>query len=419
MSALQTVTHSTADARCASGDHRAASQRATRSLRRALADADVRQCVSDALTLEALARDPSDPLRAAFEVVVRDASDRAPWGLDDPAAVVADLCEWARRGDLDPALAFAVAASVLGETHAHRGARPVAMVAIEDPHDAARALSDVLDHRLAEAEARARRIARERGPEEVVRAVFVPSLAWDLAALGDAAAQVVRGLTLAERFPEAAEDVMAATAVMLTVTHSCVRGGGGFDPVDTDELTTPLDPEAALRSCAIAVAQRLRAMSSAPRDTAHLDLSRALRMVHAATRLLPLCDEELASVIATQCTGAVARLAPLTELVAVKTSSSGSFEDALDARDLTSARAAASTLSAAETFRRLCPFAASVSAARPYHIAITVQTVEALRALAENDPENAPVFSDAALALVVPWRAERALTRLIEDLRAR
>ncbi len=362
---------------------------------------------------------PAIPSARPSEVVVRDASDRAPWGLDDPAAVVADLCEWARRGDLDPALAFAVAASVLGETHAHRGARPVAMVAIEDPHDAARALSDVLDHRLAEAEARARRIARERGPEEVVRAVFVPALAWDLAALGDAAAQVVRGLTLAERFPDAAEDVMAATAVMLTVTHSCVRGGGGFDPVESDELTTSLDPDAALRSCAIAVAQRLRAMSSAPRDTAHLDLSRALRMVHAATRLLPLCDEELASVIATQCTGAVARLAPLTEPVAVKTSSIGSFEDALDARDLTSARAAASTLSAAETFRRLCPFAASVSAARPYHIAITVQTVEALRALAENDPENAAVFSDAALALVVPWRAERALTRLIEDLRAR
>lgn len=419
MSALQNVIHSTSDARCASGDHRAASQRATRSLRRALADADVRQCVSDALTLDALSRDASETLRAAFEVVVRDASDRAPWGLDDPAAVVADLCEWARRGDLDPVLAFAVAASVLGETHAHRGARPVAMVAIEDPHDAARALSDVLDHRLAEAEARARRIARERGPEELVRAVFVPSLASDLAALGDAAAQVVRGWTLAERFPDAAEDVMAATAVMLTVTHSCVRGGGGFDPVETASLAGALDPEAALRSCALSVAQRLRAMSSAPRDTAHFDLSRALRMVHAATRLLPLCDEALASVIAAQCTGAIARLAPSAEPAAAKTSSYATFEDALDARDLSAARAAASTLTAAETFRRLCPFAASVSAARPYHIAITVQTVEALRALSLDDPENAAVFADAALALVVPWRAERALTRMIADLRAR
>ncbi len=419
MSALQTVTHSSAEGRCAAGDHRAASQRATRSLRRALADADVRQCVAEALTLDALSRDPNNTLRAAFEVVVRDASDRAPWGLDDPAAVVADLCEWAHRGDLDPALAFAVAASVLGETHAHRGARPVAMVAIEDSHDAARAVADVLEHRLAEAEARARRIARERGPEEVVREVFVPALASNLAALGDAAAQVVRGWTLAERFPEAAEDVMAAAAVMLTVTHSCVRGGGGFAPVAPSQRAPSVAPDEALRGCARAVAERLRAMRSSPRDTEHLDLSRALRMVHAATRLLPLCDPELSAVIAAQCVGAVERLAPPAGPVASPQAPTSTFEEALDARDLSAARAAASSLGAVEVFRRLCPFAATASSARPYHIAVTVQTVEALRALSQGDAEHAEVFSDAALALTVPWRAERALSRMIADLRAR
>lgn len=419
MSALQNVTLPTAEGRCSSSDHRAAAQRATRSLRRALAEADVRQCVVDALTLDALSRGASEPFRAAFEVVVRDASDRAPWGLDDPAAVVADLSEWARRGDVDPALAFAVAASVLGETHAHRSARPVAMVAIDDPLDTSRAVTDVLEHRLAEAEARARRITRDRGVDEVVRDVFVPALAPNLAALGDAAAQVVRGWTLAKRFPEAAEDVMAATAVMLTVTHSCVRGGGGFEPVAVSRDALPGDSAAALQGAALKVTRMLRAMSEAPRDTAHLDLSRALRMVHAAARFLPLCDRDLAATIAAQCVGAVERLKHPVDAPPRERTDRATFEDALEHRDLGAARAAAATLKPAEVFRRLSPFAATTAVARAYHIALTVQTVESLRSFAEHDPEHAAEFADAALSFAVPWRAERALARLVADARAR
>jgi hypothetical protein len=419
MSAVQNATHSNSEARWAAGEHRAASQRAARSLRRALSDADVRQCVSDALSLDALSRSADAPLRAAFEVLVRDASDRAPWGLDDPAAVVADLSDWALRGDLDPAMAFAVAATVLGETHAHRNARPVAMVAIEEPHDTARALADVFDHRLADAEARARRITRDFSAREVMREVFVPALAPSLAALGDAAAQVVRGWCLAERFPDAAEDVMAATAVMLTVTHSCVRSGGGFDPVDGASLVVKGDPRASLLSCARLVANGLRAASTSPRDVAHHDVSRALRMVHAALVLLPLCDEARAAELVAQCVGAVDRLPIAAEPLSSSSRSTLSLEEALESRDLAVARAAAANVSPADVFHRLCPFAASVSAVRPYQIAIAVQSVEALRWLSVEDPTHAATYADAALAMTVPWRVERSLARTIDDLRAR
>ncbi len=414
MSAVQNLSNS-ADLRCISSDPRASSQRVTRSLRRALADADVRQCVADALTLEGLARSSETPLRAAFEVLVRDASDRAPWGLDDPAAVVADLCAWAQRGDLEPTLAFAVAAMVLGETHAHRGARPVAMVAIEDPHDASRAVADVLDHRLAEAEARARRMTRELGAEALLRSVIVPAIAHDLAALGDAAAQITRAWSLVERFPEASEDVMAAAAVMLTVTRSCVRAGGGFTPVEPSAGTPIAAPADALHDAARAVALRLRAMGTAPRDATHLELSRALRMVHAATRLLPLCDDTLAATLAAQCAGVVERLPAPGPIAPRAERAPHTLEEAFEARDLAAARAAAQGLGPLDVFRRLSPFAAVYFTVRPYHVALAVQSVEALRDFAVSDPTHAADYADAALALTVPWRVERALSQIVSE----
>lgn len=410
---------SAADVHPSASEARATAQRITRSLRRALTDADVRQCVSDALSLDRLQRTPGEALRAAFEALVRDASDRAPWGLDDPAAVVADLTSWSWRGDLDPALGFAVAASVLGETHAHRGARPVAMVAVDDPLDTARALADVLGHRLAEAEARARKIARERGCDALVREVFLPAVASNLAALGDAAAQVVRGWTLATRFPDAAEDVMAATAVMLTVTHGCVRSGGGFDPVASGSETRG-DTRSALFALARVVATRIRALPAGPAsrgDASHHDLSRALRMVHAALRLLPLCDSDDGARLVSQCTGVVERLRGPATPRATTCAGVLSFEDALASRDLGAARTAARGLDVAVAFRRLAPFAACASASRPYHIAITVQTVEGLRELAADDAAHSDDYVDAALSLTVPWRPERDLARIIDDLR--
>jgi hypothetical protein len=415
-----TSSGSAADVHPSAGEARATAQRITRSLRRALTDADVRQCVSDALSLDRLQRTPGEPLRAAFEALVRDASDRAPWGLDDPAAVVADLTSWAWRGDVDPALGFAVAASVLGEAHAHRGARPVAMVAVDDPLDPARALGDVLGHRLAEAEARARKIARECGCDALVREVFLPAVASNLAALGDAAAQVVRGWTLAARFPDAAEDVMAATAVMLTVTHGCVRSGGGFDPVASSSRAPRDDARGALFALARAAATRIRALPAGPAsrgDSSHHDLSRALRMAHAALRLLPLCTADEGARLASQCAGVVERLRGPAAPRVTSCASEKPLEEALASRDLGAARAALSGLDAAAAFRRLAPFAASSSASRPYHIAITVQTVEGLRELAADDPAHADDYLDAGLSLTVPWRPERDLARVIDDLR--
>lgn len=375
--------------------------------------------MADALALDRLPRPADAPLHTAFELLVRDASDRAPWGLDDPAAAVADLAAWSWRGDLDPALGFAVAASVLGEAHAHRGARPVAMVAVDDPLDSARCLTDVLGHRLAEAEARARRITRDRGVDVLLREVFVPALATNLAALGDAGAQLVRAVFLAESFPEAAEDVMASAAVMLTVTFGCVRTGGGFDAVDPSSRYADRAPHEALRAIARAVATRcakLGRRDESSGEQPHVTLARAIRAVHAAHAVLPSCDAASAQQIVDQCAGLEARLPTPDGHVAP--ASPGDLAEALETRDLAMARAAVQGMDPAAVFRALAPFAATTAVARPYAIATTVQTVEALRALGLADASNAGVYVDAALALTVPWRPERDLARTLDAARA-
>jgi hypothetical protein len=358
---------------------------------------------------------------------------------------VADLVTWAWRGDLDPALAFAVAVTVVGETHGSRGARPIAMMTIDDPLSTSRALADVLGARAAEAETRIRRLTREHGCEAVVRDVFAVALAPDLTSMGDAAAQTVRAWELARRFESIAEDIMAATAVMLATTFHCVHAGGGFDPVHVLSTTTRSDHSNfahAARSSehdAVVYAFSASARGATPQYliaeaaayvsgcarhlTTHAatvtDIARTLRLLDAASSLVTVLDRADALKVAAQCAGAAARI-PYAHIAHEEVAAGRtSLDAALAARDVAGARAAMQALIAdghTEGFRRIAPFVASRAAARASHIALAVETVASLRALADRDAGRGHVHLDAALALTVPWRPERDIEGVVADV---
>ncbi|MCC6552034.1 MAG: Rieske (2Fe-2S) protein [Polyangiaceae bacterium] len=164
-------------------------------------------------------------LYVAFEVLARDGAERAEYGFDHGLALLADLCAWVERGWIPTEEAFVVAAHAIAEPSLHLGPRArhaakrglgalLPALAGYEHDDPAKVAEALRAERREEAEARVRELVEVRGVAGARRALL-PFVAEHLLDYGHGAIFLTKACELAARFPGAADEVLAASAVQL------------------------------------------------------------------------------------------------------------------------------------------------------------------------------------------------------------
>jgi nitrite reductase/ring-hydroxylating ferredoxin subunit len=430
------------------------------SLRAALVDDDAARALREALRLDAVApRLGSPALGAGFALLARDGAERAEYGFDHGLALLTDACSWVERGWLDAAAAFAMAATAIAEPSRHLRPRATPQGEVLQLEDPRRVAEDLAAERRGDAEARVRHLCRARGSAATVREALLPVAARHLWDYGHGAIFLHKAGELAQRFPEAAEVLLAAVTVRLgwataetalppfTVTRQAVSQlqkecptprGSGFArealeaavlhgertavAATWDALLSGCDPIALLRVIGHAAAVRLSRFDRTWEDRLDaevgvLDVSHASTFVEAAIRLASGSEPEQAAQFALIGAGFVGKLhrGDGSSRVSRPGASHPDLLAAARARDLDAALALADDLSASgrlSAYQKLAPFAALESAVRPIFYAHAVKTTEALYRLEAADPKPDAAYLRALLALIVPTWRERNFSRI-------
>ncbi|WP_437601195.1 Rieske (2Fe-2S) protein [Sorangium sp. So ce590] len=164
-------------------------------------------------------------LHLAFEVLAKDGAERAEYGFDHGLVLLSELCAWVERGWVPAEEAFVVAAHAIGEASARLGPRgkgagkatgrsPLVRIADFELDEPAKVSEALAAERRDEAEARMRELVEVRGTAGARRALL-PFVAQHLYDYGHGAIFLAKALELAERFPSAADEVLAASTVQL------------------------------------------------------------------------------------------------------------------------------------------------------------------------------------------------------------
>jgi nitrite reductase/ring-hydroxylating ferredoxin subunit len=439
--------------------------RLTGSLRDALRENEVSRALREGLRLgEILDVDPARPaslggLEPAFAVMTRDGAARAPWGFDHGLALLSDLCTWVERGWVPGAEAFALAAGAIGEPNAHLGPRVSERHDVPNLAEPHRVAGDLAAERRADAETRVRSLVRAKGAELTVRQGLTPFVSRHIYDYGHGAIFLGKGLELARRFPDLAEDVLASVTVELgwatadtalppfATTRGALERAAtlNFEGLPRSELDRGpyeaeiLEGERAavtgtlarlergchplelLRACGHAAAVRLGRFDRAwerkvEAEVTILDVTHIVTHAEAAITLAKDAEPRHAAALAILAAGFVGKLR---RSDALRTGGSnrppafppaaGVLEDAALARDLP--RALAIALGKDQEARRaayaeLAPFAAFDAAVRPIFYAHTVKVLEALWRLDSADPDADGAYLEALIKYIVPTRRE-------------
>lgn len=454
-------------------DRGAEVRRLVASLRQALSRDAIARALRDGLRLGALGLPDMEgsglgALGTAFEVLALDGAERAEYGFDHGLAALADLCAFAERGLISPEEAFVQGAHAVAEPNLHLGVRgaPRPGTGVDpraslsrlwdlDGKDADPVADALLHERRDEAEARVRALAEHRGPEAVVDAVL-PFLSRHLYDYGHGAIFLAKALELSRRFPVATVELFGAVAVQLgwatadtalppfTATQEALARLAGT-PVASPgaaladraafeaavlagerpgaeaavaQIAAGVDPTAILRAVAHAAAARVRRYDGAwdhraDAEVGVLDVTHAVTFAEAAIALTAGRPQRAGAaarfaVIAAGFTGKL-RAADAADPVRPAGDAGGSLLEAVRARDVRRALAAAAALDAAgrrAAYDEITPFAALDAAVRPIFYTHAVKMTEAIRRLDAADPEADGVYLEALLAYMVPVRPE-------------
>ncbi len=430
------------------------------SMGRTLREVDVTSALRDALRLSALAGDGGGR-PSAFAAVVADGARRAPWGFDHPLAMTADLARWAAIGWVDADAALSLAITAVAEECAHLEVREVPRGAL--PPGAPE--SDLEEERREMAEARVRVMVKEEGAAAAAKAL-VPFVASHLLDYGHGAIYLAKAFELAQRFPEAAEDLFGA----LTHALGWATRETGLPPwaatrqalAAVEEANVPIGSrrlagdarrvfeEAILRgerpgveaavallaegfsplgliwAAARAGAHRVRRFDGAwerRRDSnaTVLNVTHVVTFAEACIALSPLASPAAQRRLAIQAVGFVGKVRKGDATSPPEaTASERTLASALEARDLPAALGAvrgATPEARARAFTTLASFAAFDMAVRPIRYAHGIKMTESLHRLSRDETEPDPIYLEALLAYVVPRRPERDHRRFAEVAR--
>jgi nitrite reductase/ring-hydroxylating ferredoxin subunit len=455
-------------------DTAAEARRLVKGLRTALADDDAARALREGLRLGALRMGPVPSgfgkLYPAFELLARDGAERAEYGFDHGLALLADLTAWIERGLLPAEEAFLVGSHAIAEPSRRLGPRRalrdsgkhdprtvLTQIADTDSHDPARVSEALIAERREEAETRLRALLEERGLEGA-RAALTPFVARHLYEYGHGAIFLTKALELAERFPSAAAELLAAATVQLgwataetalppfaktrealaTLAASALpeqpaeafdraafeaavlEGEGPATGATLRLLAAGAAPLALLRAVGHAAATRLARFDVAwearlDADVGVLDVTHCVTFTEAANSLARRATSREAAQLTLLAAAFVGKLHHA-DAKALVPPAAGAADllASVEARDLPGALAAARALDAAgrlEAYRKLAPFVAFDAAVRPIFVAHTVKNTEALRRLEADDPEADGVYLEALLRFVVPRRQENRVRR--------
>lgn len=427
-------------------------------LREGLFDNDVPRAVRDALRLAELDGGTFD---GALTTLVEDTARRGRWGFGHELAMLADLLTWVDEGDADPAEVFALAAFAVGERWRREPPRP-SHESRDGSADEAGDLTRISEALEAEdlglAERRVRALVRAQGVQSVARALVLFACR-DIIAYGHGAIYLAKGLELAARFPEAAEEILVAVAVSLgtgtretalpvwAATQRALSSMNGVarEPAPKVNLTDRVEFEAAVlegeAAATSAVVKRL-AQGDRPEtlllavghaaairlsrfdpnwaerrdaEASILDVSHAVTFAEAAVALLPYARPEDAARLVVLAAAFVGKLRAADGPDAPSVDPSGDLLEAVQARREGPARARARRLERVErleVYRALRPFAAHACFVRPIFVAHAVKVNQALYALERADPSADAGYLEAYIHLVAVRWPERSVPRV-------
>ncbi|MEO7328966.1 MAG: Rieske (2Fe-2S) protein [Minicystis sp.] len=455
-------------------DTAAEARRLVKGLRAALAEDDSARALREGLRLGALRMGPVPSgfgkLYPAFELLARDGAERAEYGFDHGLALLADLTAWVERGILPAEEAFLVGSHAIAEPSRHLGSRRalragkghdprtvLTQIADTDSHDPARVSEALIAERREEAETRLRALLEERG-RDGARAALTPFVARHLYDYGHGAIFLTKALELAERFPAAATEALAAATVQLgwataetslppfaktreamaalaastLVDHpsagfdrpafevAVLSGEGPAVEATLRLLAEGCAPLALLRAIGHAAAARLARFDVAwearlDAEVSVLDVTHCVTYTEAAISLSRTSTPREAAQLTLLAAAFVGKLRKADAATLVQPASgSPDLLASVEARNLPGALAAARALDAKgrlEAYRLIGPFVAFDVAVRPIFVAHTVKNTEALRRLEADDPEADGGYLAALLSFVVPRRREVRVQR--------
>lgn len=435
-------------------DEQAERERLGQSMTRALGEGDSDALIRDGLRLGALApASGHGQVGPALAVLAALGAERAAYGFDHPLATLADLGAWIERAWLDDGRALAVAATLFGESYRHLPVRE--LPAAVDGWDGL--ADDLRGERRALAEAKARAGGRGDALDELIRAELLPFLADHLYAYGHGAIYTSKTRALGRAFPELREALAGALAVRLAwataetslppwkATREGYAAVDGLTPGSEalgdrrrDYEASVLESEssavaatvAALRegvgsrslvqasahAAAIRLARFDRAWEArADAEVTVLDVSHALTFAEAVLALLELAGPRESARLAVQAAAFVGKLHRGDRASGEddETPVVASLAEAFATRDPRLVRLARDMDGDARlaAYAELAPFAASSVFVRPIFIAHAIKVSEAAYQLELGDPAADHAYLEAALALTIPRRPERAPAR--------
>jgi nitrite reductase/ring-hydroxylating ferredoxin subunit len=458
-------------------DRGAEARRLTASLRQALARDEAPRALREGLRLGDLGISDTEGglgrLSLGFELLALDGAERAEYGFDHGLALLADLTSWVERGWVGGEEAFVLAARALAEPSRNLGPRgepspgaagnaraSLARTTDLDAVDPARVSTALAAERREEAEALVRSVAEARGPEGAL-AALLPFVTRHLYDYGHGAIFLAKGLELARRFPSASVELAASVTLMLawataetslppfTATREAIAqasemtlpDGPGAPLADRPAyeaavlaserealkatlaaLAAGVPPVTLLRAVAHAAAVRLRRFDTAwerrlDAEVGVLDVSHTVTFTEAAIALAtsPQASRRDGARLAVIAAGFVGKIrhGDAAEPPAA-TVASGTFAEAVAARDVGRALAIAASLDPAgrrAAYEEVAPFAAFDAVVQPIFYAHTVKTTEALRRLEEGDAEADGAYVEALAAFLAPRRPENTARR--------
>lgn len=442
-------------------DREVEAARAARGIREGLLEGDVPRVVRDGLRLGTMRDGAAElaPTGPAFAEAVIDAADRAPWGFGHDLSATADVVSFVADGRLPASEALGIVATLVGELWTARPPRAPTPAAAT-PVDIVSALRE---ERREDAEAGARRCARQGGIEEAVDAM-APFLATGILDYGHGAIHAAKAIELGRRFPEAAEPIAASLAVMLgwatnetalppfaasrralgelplrvgdrpleaaartELEASTLESEAAALAATLTHLRAGVDPRRLLLASARAAARRVLRFDHAwekrtDLDAGRLDVTHLVTYAEACWTLTarPAFAPHAAR-FALLAAGFVGKLRRA-DGAPPEPRAGETMACAIAARDLGAARGAAAQLdraARAAAFREAAPFAAHDAFVRPIFIAHAIKMLEALRRLDEvDDAIDDSTHLEALFATILPRGQERSIRRVARTAEA-
>ena len=423
-------------------DAEAEADKAAAGIAAGLFENDPSRAVRDGLRLAAL---PGRSMSSAFAVLAVDAARRHRWGFGHELAALADLLTWVDAGDLDEVEALTLAATWIGARLTREPARPA------PPPAAARSTVEAITRMLEDedipgAEGAVRALVRTDGVDAALQSLL-PFVASHLLDYGHGAIYLAKAHALAQRLPDAAEELMAAVAVTLgwgtresslppwAATRRTLEAVGALGRGDArledraayeaallegegpavHATLARLEAGVAVPDLAVAIAHAASERVSrfdptlADRldlDASILDVSHLVTHAEAVIALLPSAAPRDAARLLVLSAGFVGKLAAADRAVDRDSpATKGTVEDlvaAVRSRDIDTARAYARGLDPDArnlAFTRLRDFAAHDAFVRPIFAIHAVKGLEALRRLHARDPSPRHLVAFAELAV--------------------